>query len=48
MRLQKDIVDQFHEIIVSIIREEILKLNGHQSDDEGKEDHFCVFMKRLF
>jgi hypothetical protein len=48
MRLQKDITDQFHEIIVAIIGEEILRLNGYQSGDEGKKGHFCVFMKRLF
>jgi hypothetical protein len=29
MRLQNDIADQFHEIIVAIIREEILGLNDH-------------------
>jgi hypothetical protein len=45
MRLQKDIADQFHKIIVAIVGEEILGLNGHQSDDEGKESHFCVFMQ---
>jgi hypothetical protein len=48
VRLWKDIVDQFHEIVVAIIGEEILGLNGHQSVDKGKEGHFCVFMKRLF
>jgi hypothetical protein len=30
MRLRKDIADQFHEIIVAIVGEEILGLNGHQ------------------
>jgi hypothetical protein len=48
VRLQKDITDQFHKIIVAIIGEEIIGLNGHQLGDEGKEGHFCVFMKRLF
>jgi hypothetical protein len=48
MGLQKDITNQFNEIIVIIIGEEILKLNGHQSDHESKEGHFCVFMRRLF
>jgi hypothetical protein len=36
VRLPKDIADQFHEIIVAIIVEEILELNGHQPGDEGK------------
>jgi hypothetical protein len=45
VRLHKDITDQFYEIIVTIVGEEILGLNGHQSGDEGKEGHFCVFMK---
>jgi hypothetical protein len=44
MRLQKDITDQFHEIIVAIVGEKILRLNGHQSGDEGEEGHFCLFM----
>jgi hypothetical protein len=48
VRLQKDIADQFHEIIVAIVGEEILGVNGHQPGDESKEGHFCVFMKRLF
>jgi hypothetical protein len=48
VRLWKDIIDQFHEIVVVIIGEEILGLNGHQLGDEGKEGHFCVFMKWLF
>jgi hypothetical protein len=48
VRLQKDITDQFQEIIVAIVREEILGLNGHRPGDEGKEGHFCVFLKRLF
>jgi hypothetical protein len=30
MRLRKDIVDQFYEIVVTIVEEEILGLNGHQ------------------
>jgi hypothetical protein len=29
MRLQKDITDQFYKIVVTIIRKEILGLNGH-------------------
>jgi hypothetical protein len=45
--LWKDIANQFHEIIVEIVGEEILGLNGHQPGDEGKEGHFCVFMKWL-
>jgi hypothetical protein len=48
VRLWKDIADQFHEIILAIIREQILGLNGHQLGDEGKESHLCVFMKQLF
>jgi hypothetical protein len=44
VRLRKDIDDQFYEIIVVIIREEILKLNGHQPSDEDKEGHFYVFI----
>jgi hypothetical protein len=47
MRLQNDIVDQFHEIIVIIVVEEILGLNGHQPGDES-EGHSCVFMQQLF
>jgi hypothetical protein len=35
--VQKDIADQFHEVIVAIIGEEILRLNGHKSSDESKE-----------
>jgi hypothetical protein len=46
--LWKDITNQFHEIVIAIVGEEILELNGHQPSDEGKEGHFCVFMKRLF
>jgi hypothetical protein len=42
VRLQKDTVDQFQEIIVAIIGEEILGLNGHRSGDEGNEGHLCV------
>jgi hypothetical protein len=45
---QKDIIDQFHEVVVAIIGEEILRLNGHKSGDESKEGHFCVLMERLF
>jgi hypothetical protein len=48
VRLQKDIVDQFHEVVVAIVREEILGLNGHHLGDEGKEGHLCVFMKQIF
>jgi hypothetical protein len=48
VRLRNDITNQFHEIIVTIVGEEILGLNDHQPGDEGKECHFCVFMKRLF
>jgi hypothetical protein len=48
VRLQKDIADQFHEIVVAIIGEEILGLNGHQLGDEGKEGHFYVFMQCVF
>jgi hypothetical protein len=47
VRLWKDITDQFHEIVVAIVEEKIIILNGHQPGDEG-EGHFCVFMKRLF
>ena len=36
VRLRKDIIDQFHAIVVAIIGEEILGLNGHQSGDEVK------------
>jgi hypothetical protein len=42
VRLQKVIDDQFQEIIVVIVGEEILGLNGHQPGDEGKEGHFRV------
>jgi hypothetical protein len=45
MRLQKDIADQFQEIIVAIIGEEILGLNGHQPGDEGKEGHIMALLK---
>jgi hypothetical protein len=48
VRLQKDIADQFHEIIVAIVGEEILGLNDHYPGDEVKEGHFCVFMKWIF
>jgi hypothetical protein len=48
MSLQKDIVDRFHEFIVVIFGKEICGLNSHQSGDECKEGHFCVFMQRLF
>jgi hypothetical protein len=45
VKLRKDITNQFHEIVVAIVREEILRLNGHHPGDEGKEGHFCMFMK---
>jgi hypothetical protein len=48
MRLQKDIADQFHEFVVAIVGEEIHGLNGHQPSDEGKDNHFYVFMQWLF
>jgi hypothetical protein len=48
MKLWKDITDQFHEVIVAIIGEEILRHNGHKSGDESNEGHFCVLMQRLF
>jgi hypothetical protein len=48
MRLQKDIADQFYEIVVVIVGEEIFGLNDHHLDDEVKEGHFCVFMKWIF
>jgi hypothetical protein len=48
MRLQKDIADQFHEIIVASVGEEILGFNGHQLGDKVKEGHFYVFIQRLF
>jgi hypothetical protein len=48
VRLEKDIADQFYEIIIAIVGEEILELNGHQVGDEGKEGHLCVFMKQFF
>jgi hypothetical protein len=47
VKLQNDIADQFHEIIVAITGEEILELNGHQLGDESKQGHFCVFIQRL-
>jgi hypothetical protein len=46
--LQKDITDQFHEVVVAIIREEIFGLNGHKSGDESKRGHFCVLLQQLF
>jgi hypothetical protein len=48
MRFQKDIADQFYEIVITIVGEKILGLNGHQPGDENKEDYFCVFMQRFF
>jgi hypothetical protein len=47
VRLQKDIADQFHKIVVAIIGEEILEPNGHQPGDEGKEGHFCERRPKL-
>jgi hypothetical protein len=48
MNLQKDMVDQFDKIIVTIIGEKIFILNGHKLSHESKKDHFCVLMQRLF
>jgi hypothetical protein len=48
VRLWKYIADQFHEIVLAIIGEEIHGLNGHQLGNEGKEGHSCVLMKQLF
>jgi hypothetical protein len=48
MGLQKDITDQFYEVIVIIIGEEILRLNDHKSGDGSKEDHLCVLIHRIF
>jgi hypothetical protein len=48
VRVWKDIAGQFQEIVVIIIGEEILGLNGTQPGDEGKERHLCMFMKWLF
>jgi hypothetical protein len=48
VRLWKNIDDQFHEIDVVIVGEEIVGLNSHQLGDEGKDGHFHVFVKRLF
>jgi hypothetical protein len=45
VRLQKDIADQFHEIVVANIGEEILGLNGHQPGDEGKEGPMTARLK---
>jgi hypothetical protein len=45
VRLWKDITDQFHKIIVAIVGEEILGLNGHHPGDEGKVGHFSAFEK---
>jgi hypothetical protein len=42
--LDFDIVDQFHEVIVAIVGEKILGLNGHQSGDKGKEGQFYLFI----
>jgi hypothetical protein len=44
MRLRKNITDQFHEVVVTIIGEEILRLNGYKLGDESKEVHLCVLM----
>jgi hypothetical protein len=48
MRLWKDVTDQFHDIIVIIVGEEILGLAGHQSGNKSKEGHFYVLMQWLF
>jgi hypothetical protein len=48
MGLWKDIVDQFDEVVVTVIREETLRLNCHKLGHESKEGHFRVFMQRLF
>jgi hypothetical protein len=48
MGLWKDIADQFYEVVVATIGEEILRLNDHKLGDESKEGHFCVFLQRLF
>jgi hypothetical protein len=45
MRLQKDITDKFQEIVVAIIGEKILGLNGHQPGDKGKEGHIMALLK---
>jgi hypothetical protein len=44
MGLRKDIFNQFYEIVVTIIGEEILRLNGYKSGHESKEGHLCVLM----
>jgi hypothetical protein len=44
-RLQKDIANQFDEIVLTIIGEELLRLNCHKSGHESKEGHFYVFMQ---
>jgi hypothetical protein len=44
MGLHKDISNQFYDIIVTIIVEEILQLNGYMSGHESKEGHLCVLM----
>jgi hypothetical protein len=36
MRFQKDIADRFYEIVITIVGEKILGLNGHQPGDENK------------
>jgi hypothetical protein len=48
MRPQKDITDQFDEIDLTIVGEEIFGLNGDQPGDGSKEAHICVFMLWLF
>jgi hypothetical protein len=45
MRLSNNISDQFHEIAVTIDREEIFGLNGYHPGDQSNEGHFCVFMQ---
>jgi hypothetical protein len=45
MKLQKDIIDQFHKFVIVIIKEKILEFNDHHLSDKCKEDHFYVFMQ---
>jgi hypothetical protein len=44
MGLHKDISNQFYEIVVTIIGEEILQLNGYKLGHESWEGHLCVLM----
>jgi hypothetical protein len=36
MGLRNNMTDQFDEVIVTVIEEELLRLNGHKSGDESK------------